>query len=68
MTMNPPKSHSKPRESLHIFPSPSWSNLVPTPFLIKCYVKWFYPSLCEDFDLELEVSKLSLNSYHDPKP
>jgi hypothetical protein len=28
---------------------------------IKCYVKWFYPFLCQDFGLELEVSKLSLH-------
>jgi hypothetical protein len=66
-SMNISMSQSNIRKHILV----SWPNLVPIPFLTKCYVKWFYHSLCEDFGLELEVSKpsrLAMTLNHGPKP
>jgi hypothetical protein len=56
--MNTPKSHPKLKENIYAFPSPPWQALVSRSFLDQVLMN---PSLCEDFDLELELSKLSLH-------
>jgi hypothetical protein len=58
--MNTPKSQSKLREHLYAFASPPWQALVSWSFLDQGLM-WLYPSPCEDFDLEMELSKLSLH-------
>jgi hypothetical protein len=58
--MNTPKSQSKLRDHLHVSPSPPWQALVSWSFLDQVLM-WLDPSPCEDFDLELELSKLSLH-------
>jgi hypothetical protein len=60
MAMNTPESQSKLREHLHAFPSPPWKASVSWSFLDQV-LTWLDPSPCEDFDLELEWSKLSLH-------
>jgi hypothetical protein len=58
--MNTLKSHYKLKEHLHAFPSLPWQALVSWSFLDQVLL-WLHPSLGEDFDLGLELSKLSLH-------